>query len=82
VEAIEEAVEVRISDLEETVVEEVIAVVAEEEVAVEVIKVVVVAPEMIALIKLKMKTAGTKIQVIAQDLHTEIRIDSKLKYIG
>jgi hypothetical protein len=32
--------------------------------------------------KATMKTVGTKIQVIAPDLHTEIRTDFKLKSIG
>ena len=76
--------EVRTSDLEEIVADEVLAVAEVVTVAPvlekEVTKVLADRKEIAT--KVKMKTAGIKIQAIDQGLHTEIRIDYKLKDIG
>ena len=70
--------EVKTSDPEDTAVAEAVVV----EAVAEVTKVVIEVPEMMETIAVEMKTIGIKIPAIVQDLHTEIRIDYKLKYIG
>jgi hypothetical protein len=79
VEKIAEVAVLKISDLVEIVVVEVVAVVVR--VAV-VIEGVVEVQARIGMTKLKMKIVGIRIQVINLDLLTEIRTDFKLKYIG